>query len=173
MISTLLALAGILVLNFENDLTQKCVYHVSYDIYQHIFFGHYRYHNHIVLRVDWICYFCRLKKQTKQNRIFHDNLTLPKSTEKCWLKRDLNSHLRDTCPPLFLLSCRVHRDWRRVFIQLKRKRYSPDNLTLIHERMCSFSFLFQNHPQRYTSRNFSKLKNWKISIHVSLRMILK
>ena len=35
--------------------------------------------------------------------IFHDNLTLPKSTEKCWLEWDFNSHLRDTGPPLYLL----------------------------------------------------------------------
>ena len=27
-------------------------------------------------------------------KFFHDNLTLPKSTEKCCLERDLNSHLR-------------------------------------------------------------------------------
>ena len=62
--------------------------------------------------------------------IFHDNLTLPKSAEKCWLERDLNSHLRDTRPPLYLLSYRVHGDWRRVLIQLKCMRYSRDNLTL-------------------------------------------
>ena len=29
------------------------------------------------------------------------------------------------------------------FIQLKRTKYSRDNLTLIHERMCSISILFQ------------------------------
>ena len=36
------------------------------------------------------------------------------------------------------------------FIQFKCTRYSCDNFTLIHERMCSVSILFQNHPQRYT-----------------------
>ena len=82
--------------------------------------------------------------------IFHDNLTLPKSTEKCWLELDLNSHLRDTNPPLYLLSYRVHRDWRRVFIQIKCTRYSRDNLTLIHERMCSISILFQHMYIMYT-----------------------
>ena len=45
---------------------------------------------------------------------FHDNLTLPKSVEKCWLERDLNSHLRDTSPPLYLLSYRVHLNWIKV-----------------------------------------------------------
>ena len=45
---------------------------------------------------------------------FHDNLTLPKSTEKCRLERDLNSHLRDTGLLLYLVSYWVHRDWRRV-----------------------------------------------------------
>ena len=73
---------------------------------------------------------------------FHDNLTLPKSAEKCWLQQYLNSHLRDTGLPLYLLSYRVHRDWRRVFIQFKCTRYSRDNLTLIHERMCSVVFFF-------------------------------
>ena len=33
-------------------------------------------------------------------KCFHDNLTLPKSTEKSLLERALNSHLRDTGPPL-------------------------------------------------------------------------
>ena len=32
-------------------------------------------------------------------------------------------------------------------IQLKCTRYSRNNLTLIHERMCSVSILFQNYPQ--------------------------
>ena len=67
MITTLLALAGIMVLNFEND-SQKCAHHVSCNVYQHIFFfGHHRCHNHFVLRVDWIPPFCRLKNRTKQN----------------------------------------------------------------------------------------------------------
>ena len=64
--STLPALAGILVLNFENDLTKKCSHYVSCYIYQHIFFfGHHRYHNHFVPRVDCIYHFCRLKNQNK------------------------------------------------------------------------------------------------------------
>ena len=55
MISTLPVLAGIMVLNFENNLTQKCAHHEWYDIYQHtFFFGYLRYHNHFVLRVHWI-----------------------------------------------------------------------------------------------------------------------
>ena len=33
MISILPALAGVIVLNFENDLMQKCAHHVSYDVY--------------------------------------------------------------------------------------------------------------------------------------------
>ena len=33
MISILPALAGIIVFNFENDLTQKYAHHVSYDVY--------------------------------------------------------------------------------------------------------------------------------------------
>ena len=41
---------------------------------------------------------------------FPGNLTLLESTEKCWLKWDLNSHLRDTGLLLYLLSYRVHRD---------------------------------------------------------------
>ena len=94
---------------------------------------------------------CKLHAFEKKS--FHDNLTLPKSTEKGWLKRDLNSLLRDTGPPVYLLSYRVHRDWTRVFIQLKCTRYSRDNWTFIHERMCSVSILFQNHPQRYMNRN--------------------
>ena len=69
MISTLLALTGIMVLNFGND-SQKCAHYVSYDIYQRIFsFGHLRYHNHFVQRVDWIYHFCRLKNKTKQNSL--------------------------------------------------------------------------------------------------------
>ena len=91
--------------------------------------------------------FLTLRKSSNIFNVFHDNLTLPKSTEKCWLERNLNSHLRDTGPPLCLLNDRVHRDWRRVFIQLKCTRYSRDDLTLIHERMCSVSILFQNHPK--------------------------
>ena len=68
---------------------------------------------------------------------FHDNLTLSKSTGKCWLERDLNSHFRETGPPLYLLSYRGHRDWKRVFKQLKCTRYFRDNFNAIHERMCS------------------------------------
>ena len=67
--------------------------------------------------------------------IFYDNLTLPKLTEKCWLERGLKSHLRDTGSPLYLLSYRLHRDLRRVFIQFKCTKYYRDNLTLIHERI--------------------------------------
>ena len=51
-----------------------------------------------------------------QIEIFRGNLTLPKSVEKCRLERDLNWHLRDTSPPLYLMGYRVHRDWKRVFI---------------------------------------------------------
>ena len=52
-----------MVLNYENDLTQKCLHHVSYEVYQYIFFfRHHRYHHHIVLRVDRIYQFCTLKK---------------------------------------------------------------------------------------------------------------
>ena len=63
----------------------------------------------------------------------------------------MNSHLWDTCPPLYLLNYRVHRDWRRVFIQLKCTRYSCGNFTLIHERMNSGSVLFQDHLQGYST----------------------
>ena len=68
MISALPTLAGIM------DLTQKCAQYVSYDIYQHIFFfSHNRYHNHFVLRVDWIYHFCQLKSQ---NRIPYEHFVL-------------------------------------------------------------------------------------------------
>ena len=68
----------------------------------------------------------------------------------CW-NTQINSHLRDTCLPLCLLSYRVRMDSRRVFIQLKSARYSRDNLTLIYERISCVSILFKNHLQRYTS----------------------
>ena len=75
MISVVLALAPIIVLNLENA-SQKCVHHVSYDIYQRIFFfDRHRYHNHFVKRVDWIYHFRRLKKQ-KQNRISYEHFVL-------------------------------------------------------------------------------------------------
>ena len=62
-----------MVLNYENDLTQKCAYHVSYEVYQYIFiFWHHRYHNHFVLRVDRIYQFCTLK----YNRIPKEHLVL-------------------------------------------------------------------------------------------------
>ena len=62
MISTLLAVTGTMVLNFEND-SQNCAHYVSYDICQHIFsFGHHRHHNHFVSRVDRVYHFCRLRK---------------------------------------------------------------------------------------------------------------
>ena len=83
---------------------------------------------------SYYLFFRIMLRDTHEQKYFHKNLTLPKSTEKCWLERHLNSHLRDTGPPLYMLSYRVHRDWRRVFIQIKRTRYSRDNLTLIHER---------------------------------------
>ena len=71
---TVLALVGIMVLNFENDLP-KSAHHVSYDIYQRIFFfAHHRYHNHFVRRVDWIYHFCRLEE--KQNRIPYEYFVL-------------------------------------------------------------------------------------------------
>ena len=71
MISIVLGLAYIMVLNFEND-SQKCTYHVTYDIYQRIFFfDHHRYHNHFVQRVNCIYHFRPLKKKqkTKQNSL--------------------------------------------------------------------------------------------------------
>ena len=92
--------------------------------------------------------------QNTELKFFHDNLTLPKSTEKCLLEWDLNSHFRDTGPPLYLLSCRVHRDWRRVFIQFKRTRYSRNSSTLIYEKMCSV--LIQLHIKIV----YIELKNW-------------
>ena len=49
---------------------------MSYDIYSHIFFfGHHRYHNHFVPRVDWIYHFCRLKKK-KENRFPYEHFVL-------------------------------------------------------------------------------------------------
>ena len=42
----------------------------------------------------------------------------------------INSHLRDTGPPLCQVTYRIHGDWKRVFIQFKCTRYSRDNLTL-------------------------------------------
>ena len=43
-----------------------------------------------------------------------DVLTLWKSTGKCCrLESDLNLHLRNTSPPLYLLSYRVHRNLRQ------------------------------------------------------------
>ena len=89
--------------------------------------------------------------------IFHDNLTLPKSTQKCWLEQGLNSYVRDTGLPLFLLSYRVHRDCRRAFIQLKCTRYSRDNLTLIHERVCNVSTL--------VSESWSSIKSLAIRLY--------
>ena len=71
MISILPTLAGAMVLNFENDSTQKCVHHVSYDIYKHnSFFGHHRYHNQCVLRVGRIYNFYPLKKNRTPNKHF-------------------------------------------------------------------------------------------------------
>ena len=56
------------------------------------------------------------------------------------------------------------------FIQFKCTRYSRDNLTLIHERMCSVSILFQTHPQIHKWKFFmiiwscrSQLKNVDLS----------
>ena len=69
MICIVLGLACIMVLNFEND-SQECTRHVTYDIYQRIFFfDHHRYHNHFVQRVNWIYHFRRLKKKRKQNSL--------------------------------------------------------------------------------------------------------
>ena len=42
---------------------------------------------------------------------------------KSCLERDLNSHLRDSGPPLYLLSYRVNRDWSRVLIHFKWKTF--------------------------------------------------
>ena len=64
--------------------------------------------------------------------ICHDNLTLPKSTEKCWRERDLRSHLRDTGPPLYMFSYRAHRDWRQVFIQLNSMRCSREKFLFMY-----------------------------------------
>ena len=45
-----------------------------------------------------------------------------KSTEKCcWLEWDLHLHLRDTGLPVFLLSYRVHRNWRQGLSSASRK----------------------------------------------------
>ena len=47
------------------------------------------------------------------------------------------------------------------FIQFKYTRYSRENLTLIHKRLCRVSILFQNYPQRYT---------WTESFHDNLTL---
>ena len=77
-------------------------------------------------------------------------IRLPKSPEKCWLGRDLSSHLRDTGLLLYLLSYRVHKDSRRVLSNFWAHEIFSRQLNAIHERMCSVSILFQNHPQRFT-----------------------
>ena len=51
------------------------------------------------------------------------------------------------------------------FIQFKCTRYSRDNLTLIHERMCRVSILFHNHPQRF-SWTFSWFWNRIETLHI-------
>ena len=56
-------------------------------------------------------------------------------------------------------SYQVHRDWRQVFIQFKCIRYSHNNFTLIHERMCNVSIPF----------DFGSIRlSWKVSVHVCL-----
>ena len=67
MISTLLALAVIMVLNFAND-SQKCAHHVSYDIqYTNVFsfLAITATATTLSRRVDWIYHICWLKKQNK------------------------------------------------------------------------------------------------------------
>ena len=54
---------------------------------------------------EWLMY--RIPKESTYlvsvwTEILHYNLTLLKSSEKCWLERDLNSHLRDTDLPLYV-----------------------------------------------------------------------
>ena len=74
----MLALAGIMVLNFEND-SQKCAYHVSCEIYQRIFFFDYHhYHNHFVQRVNWSYHFHSLSfiKTPKKPRIPYEHFLL-------------------------------------------------------------------------------------------------
>ena len=74
-------------------------------------------------------------------KAFHGNLTLPKSTEKCWFEWDL---IWDNGPPLYLLRlrCRVRRGCRRVFIQLKYTMYSRDKLTLSVRGYAVLQFYF-------------------------------
>ena len=62
-----------------------------------------------------------------EEKLFHDNLTLLKSTEKCWLEWDLNSHLWDTGLLLYLLTYWAHWDWMWVFVQRKHMRCSCNN----------------------------------------------
>ena len=60
-----------MVLNFENDLKQKCVHHASYDLYQHIFcFSHHRCYNDFILRVGQMYYFCPLNNNGISNEHF-------------------------------------------------------------------------------------------------------
>ena len=68
-------------------------------------------------------YFRIILRDIHEQKFFYDNLTLPKSTEKCWLEWNLNLHLWDTGPPLYLLSYWVCRDWRQVFTQLNCTKY--------------------------------------------------
>ena len=85
-----------------------------------------------VTHVSALLHKIEITLRDKWTEVLHNNLTKPKSTEKCWLEWDLNSHLRDTGPP-------------RVFTQLKCTRFSRDNLMFIHERTSmSFSILRDN-----------------------------
>ena len=69
---------------------------------------------------------------------------------------DLNSHLWDTGLPLYLLSYRIHWDWRRVFIEFKCTGYSCNNLKAYPwEDVQCFNPISQSSSEIYMNRNFS------------------
>ena len=104
---------------------------------------------------------------------FHDNLTLPKSTENCWLERHWNSHIRDTGLPLYLLSFRIHRDWRRV---LSTRRIGIPKVWVFIRRWTGIPKV--RVQIQFESAFFSWLRECHIIMKsfgscISLRMILK
>ena len=102
----------------------------------------------------------RHEHYSTRTETFDDNLTLPKSTENCWLEGGFelaSLEYRSATLPVALSSPQA---LEANFIQFKCTRYCCDNLR------CDF----KSRSNQHLSVNFCSVRlSWKVSVHVYLR----
>ena len=96
-----------------------------------------------------------LPQRNKKRKFLTWFLMLSKSSViKSRLELDLNSHLRDPGPPLYLLSYRTNRDWRRVLTISSARNIFMTTWTPSKQGCAVFRFYYRTMPRRNLKREF-------------------